>query len=47
MAHPQFETDGKILVSFCVNTSDFAEQFTNVECYRPRFFWYPVENILN
>ena len=47
MAHPQFETDGKILVSFCVNTPDFAEQFTNVECYRPRFFWYPIDKILN
>ena len=47
MAHPQFERDGKILVSFCVNTSDFSEQFTNVECYRPRFFWYPIDKILN
>ena len=47
MAHPQFERDGKILVSFCVNTENFSEQFTNVECYRPRFFWYPVEKILN
>ena len=46
MAHPQFEKDGKILVSFCVNTSDFSEQFTNVECYRPRFFWYPIDKIL-
>lgn len=47
MAHPQFETDGKILVSFCVNTPDFSEQFSNVECYRPRFFWYPIDHILN
>lgn len=46
MAHPQFERDGKILVSFCVNTPDFSEQFTNVESYRPRFFWYPVDKIL-
>ena len=46
MAHPQFERDGKILVSFCVNTEDFSEQFTNVESYRPRFFWYPVDKIL-
>ena len=46
MAHPQFERDGKILVSFCVNTNDFSEQFTNVESYRPRFFWYPVDKIL-
>ena len=46
MAHPQFERDGEILVSFCVNTEEFSEQFTNVECYRPRFFWYPVDDIL-
>ena len=46
MAHPQFERNGEILVSFCVNTEDFLEQFTNVECYRPRFFWYPVDRIL-
>ncbi len=46
MAHPQFERDGDILVSFNVNTPDFAEQFTNVESYRPRFFWYPVNDIL-
>ena len=46
MAHPQFERDGKILVSFCVNTEDFSQQFTNVECYRPLFFWYPVDKIL-
>ena len=47
MAHPQFERDGKILISFCVNTEDFSEQFTNVESYRPRFFWYPVDKILS
>ena len=46
MAHPQFERDGEILVSFNVNTPDFSEQFSNVESYRPRFFWYPVEYIL-
>ena len=46
MAHPQFERDGEILVSFNVNTPDFSEQFSNVESYRPRFFWYPVESIL-
>ena len=45
MAHPQLEKDGKLLVSFNVNTNDFPEQFTNVECYRPRFFWYPIDEI--
>ena len=47
MAHPQFERDGKILVSFCVNTEDLSELFSNVESYRPRFFWYPVDKILS
>lgn len=46
MAHPQFEKDGKILVSFNVNTNDFSEQFSNVESYRPRFFWYPIDKII-
>lgn len=46
MGHPQFEKDGKILVSFNVNTNDFSEQFSNVESYRPRFFWYPIDKII-
>lgn len=46
MGHPQFEKDGKLLVSFNVNTNDFSEQFTNVESYRPRFFWYPIDKII-
>jgi len=46
MAHPQFERDGMILVSYNVNTDDFSEQFSDVSTYRPRFFWMPVEKIL-
>lgn len=46
MAHPQFEKDGMILVSYNVNTDDFSEQFSNVESYRPRFFWAEKEMIL-
>ena len=46
MGHPQFEKDGKLLVSFNVNTNDFSEQFSNVESYRPRFFWYPIDKII-
>ena len=47
MAHPQFEKDGMILISYNVNTSEFAEQKTNVESYRPRFFWVEKDMILN
>lgn len=47
MAHPQFEKDGMILISYNVNTEVFAEQFSNVENYRPRFFWYEIDRILN
>ena len=33
-------------ISFNVNTNEFSEQFTNVESYRPRFFWYPIDKII-
>lgn len=47
MAHPQFEKDGMILVSYNVNTEIFAEQFSNVSTYRPRFFWVDIDKIMN
>ncbi|MDR1624359.1 MAG: DUF5005 domain-containing protein [Tannerellaceae bacterium] len=47
MAHPQFEKDGMILVSYNVNTEVFAEQFSDVSTYRPRFFWVEIDKILN
>jgi hypothetical protein len=47
MAHPQFERDGMILVSYNVNTEDFSQQFSDVSTYRPRFFWVSKEKILN
>ena len=46
MAHPQFEKDGMILVSYNVNTGDFAQQFSDVTTYRPRFFWVEIDRIL-
>lgn len=46
MAHPQFEKDGMILISFNVNTNEFSEQISNVESYRPRFFWVEKDDIL-
>jgi hypothetical protein len=47
MAHPQFEKDGMILVSYNVNTEVYAEQFSDVSTYRPRFFWVEIDKILN
>ena len=47
MAHPQFEKDGMILVSYNVNTQVYAEQFSDVSTYRPRFFWVEADKILN
>lgn len=46
MAHPQFEKDGMILMSYNVNTEVFAEQFSDVNTYRPRFFWVEIDRIL-
>lgn len=47
MAHPQFEKDGMILVSYCMNTSDGDQQARDVTTYRPRFFWVDIDDILN
>ncbi|MDD3906906.1 MAG: DUF4185 domain-containing protein [Proteiniphilum sp.] len=47
MAHPQFEKDEMILVSYNVNTEVFAEQFSDVSTYRPRFFWVEIDKIIN
>lgn len=47
MAHPQFEKDGMILVSYNVNTEIFEEHFSDVSTYRPRFFWVDIDEIMN
>jgi len=47
MAHPEFEKDGMLLVSYNVNTQVYAEQFSDVTTYRPRFFWVDIDKILN
>ena len=46
MAHPQFEDDGRILVSYNVNSNDFSDQKSDVESYRPRFIWVDKKLIL-
>ncbi len=42
-AHPQFQNEGKILISFNVNTSNFNSIYTDTRNYRARFFWFSVE----
>ena len=46
MAHPQFEKDGKILVTYNVNTAVFSQQAEDVSTYRPRFYWVDKKEIL-
>ena len=46
MAHPQFEKDGMILISYNVNTEDWEQQHDDVSTYRPKFFWVEIDKIL-
>jgi len=42
-AHPQFQKDGKILISFNVNTTNFNSIYQDSRNYRARFYWLDVE----
>jgi len=46
MSHPQYITDNKLLVSYCVNSFIVPSIHENVSFYRPRFIWIPMEKIL-
>lgn len=47
MAHPQYIKDGKLLISYCVNSFEVKKiHETNTDYYRPRFIWVPMEMIL-
>ncbi|MBK5194440.1 MAG: DUF5005 domain-containing protein [Proteiniphilum sp.] len=46
MAHPQFEKEGMILISYNVNNQDFVQQHDDVSTYRPRFLWIDIDNIV-
>lgn len=47
MAHPQYTTDGKLLVSYCINSFDVPKiHEVNTDYYRPKFIWVPLEMIL-
>jgi len=45
-AHPQFQNDGRILISFNVNTSDFWSIYNDTRNYRARFLWLSVDDAM-
>jgi hypothetical protein len=45
-AHPQFRKDGRILISFNVNNSDFWPIFSDTRNYRGRFLWLSVDDAM-
>jgi len=47
MAHPQHIKDNKLLVSYNVNTMDQQKIWVKASLYIPRFFWVPMELIVD
>jgi hypothetical protein len=47
MAHPQYDEDGKLLVSYCINSKIPREIWDDVSIYRPRFLRVPYSLILD
>ena len=43
-AHPELTREGRLLVSYNVNTSDLAKVVADADIYRPRFFWWTPPN---
>lgn len=41
-AHPELSRSGEVLVSYCVNSTDFWDVVANAAKYRPRFIRVPV-----
>jgi hypothetical protein len=46
LAHPQFTEDGKILISYNMNSMLLEDHFRDADIYRPRFIRVPMELIL-
>ncbi|WP_342373236.1 hypothetical protein PCC79_05470 [Propioniciclava soli] len=42
--HPQFSDDGRLLISYNVNTFDNNHIFDDVTIYRPRFWTVTVDD---
>ncbi len=47
LGHPQFMKDDYLLVSYCTNSFELEDHFTDALIYRPRFIRVPIELILN
>lgn len=47
MAHPQYDENEMLLVSYCVNSSVGADIWKDASIYRPRFLRVPYDLILN
>ena len=46
-AHPQFQNQDSILISFNVNTSNFSSIYTDTKNYRARFLWLSVDDAVS
>lgn len=46
VAHPQFNQDGKLLISYNTNSFILEDHYTNAAIYKPRFARIPIEIIL-
>ncbi len=47
MVHPQFQDKGRILMCYNVNCLEFFDLYKDATLYKPRFFWMPIDPILN
>jgi len=43
MAHPQYISDNKLLVSYCVNAKNTSDLYKDASIYKPRFIRIPME----
>lgn len=41
-AHPELSSEGELLVSYCVNSTDFWHMLSDASIYRPRFIRVPL-----
>jgi hypothetical protein len=46
VAHPQFNRDGKLLISYNTNSQLLEDHYKNAAIYKPRFARIPIEMIL-
>ncbi|MCB0493607.1 MAG: DUF5005 domain-containing protein [Cyclobacteriaceae bacterium] len=47
LAHPQFEEDDMLLISYNTNSMEMEDHYKNALIYRPRFIRVPMEMILS